>query len=207
MLLDEPLSNLDAKLRDRTRAEIHRLQRALGIAAMYVTHDQAEALSLSDRVLVMSEGRVVQEGTPRQIYEQPASEFVADVVGAANFLDVATEPIDAGSASVRLPGGSSVDVRRGNLSGGAGRLMLRPDRIAIAPADAAEGLPPARISAIVRQRLYQGSHFEYVVAIDGDTTVRVFARPEIAEGASVLLGIDGADCVLVEGGPAKREAG
>ena len=105
MLLDEPLSNLDAKLRDRTRAEIHRLQRALGIAAMYVTHDQAEALALSDRVLVMREGRVVQEGTPRQIYEQPASEFVADVVGAANFLDVASEPIDAGSARVRLPGG------------------------------------------------------------------------------------------------------
>ena len=120
MLLDEPLSNLDAKLRDRTRAEIHRLQRALGIAAMYVTHDQAEALSLSDRVLVMNEGRVVQEGTPREIYEQPASEFVADVVGAANFLDVASEPIDAQSARVRLPGGATVDVRRGNMAGGPG---------------------------------------------------------------------------------------
>jgi iron(III) transport system ATP-binding protein len=203
MLLDEPLSNLDAKLRDRTRAEIHRLQRSLGIAAMYVTHDQAEALALSDRVLVMREGRVVQEGTPRQIYEQPTSEFVADVVGAANFLDVASEPIDAESARVRLPGGSSVDVRRGSLDGSAGRLMLRPDRIAIAPAGAAEGLPPVRIGGTVRQRLYQGSHFEYVVAIDGASTVRVFARAEIAEGAPVLLGIDGADCVLVGSGADK----
>jgi iron(III) transport system ATP-binding protein len=204
MLLDEPLSNLDAKLRDRTRAEIHRLQRALKIAAMYVTHDQAEALALSDRVLVMNEGRVVQEGTPRQIYEEPASEFVADVVGAASFLDVASEPIDAVSARVRLPGGAAVDVRRGSLAGGSGRLIMRPDRIAIAPADAAEDLPPARISGIVRQRLYQGSHFEYVVVLDGGTTVRVFARREIAEAAPVLLGIDGADCVLIDAEVAKR---
>ena len=85
--------------------------------------------------------------------------------------------------------------------------MLRPDRIAIAPAAVGTHLPPARIAGTVRQRLYQGSHFEYVVAIDGVTSVRVFAREEIAEGASVLLGIDGADCVLVEGGAAKREAG
>jgi iron(III) transport system ATP-binding protein len=207
MLLDEPLSNLDAKLRDRTRAEIHRLQRALGIAAMYVTHDQAEALSLSDRVLVMNEGYIVQEGTPREIYEQPASEFVADVVGAANFLDVVSEPVAAGSARVRLPGGATVDVRRGSLVGGNGRLILRPDRIAIAAADAAEGLAPARISGTVRQRLFLGSHFEYVVAIDGETSVRVFARREIAEGTPVLLGIDGQDCVLVGSEPAKREAG
>ena len=102
---------------------------------------------------------------------------------------------------------SSVDVRRGSLAGGAGRLLLRPDRIAIAPADAAQGLPPARIGGTVRQRLYQGSHFEYVVAIDGATSVRVFARAEIAEGAPVLLGIDGPDCVLVEGAAAKQGAG
>jgi iron(III) transport system ATP-binding protein len=205
MLLDEPLSNLDAKLRDRTRAEIHRLQRDLGIAAMYVTHDQAEALALSDRVLVMREGRIVQEGTPREIYEQPASEFVADVVGAANFLDVVSEPIDAGSVRVRLPGGASLDVRRGSLAGGIGRLILRPDRIAIAPAGAAEDLAPARIGGTVRQRLFLGSHFEYVVMVDGDTTVRVFARREIPEGTPVLLGIDGQDCVLV-GGEAKQGA-
>jgi iron(III) transport system ATP-binding protein len=207
MLLDEPLSNLDAKLRDRTRAEIHRLQRGLRIAAMYVTHDQAEALALSDRVLVMNEGRVVQEGTPRQIYEQPMHEFVADVVGAANFLDVTSAPIDAGTARVELPGGATVDVRRGSLAGGPGRLMLRPDRIGIAPAGAADGLAPARISGTVRQRLYQGSHFEYVVGIDGDSAVRVFARAEIAEGTPVLLGIDGQDCVLMESSAAKKGAG
>jgi iron(III) transport system ATP-binding protein len=207
MLLDEPLSNLDAKLRDRTRAEIHRLQRSLGIAAMYVTHDQAEALALSDRVLVMRDGRVVQEGTPRQIYEQPASEFVADVIGAANFLDVVSEQVGTGGARVRLPGGAAVDVRRGSVGAATSRLMLRPDRIAIAPAGAPDGLPPARIGGTVRQRLYQGSHFEYVVAIDGATTVRVFARGEIAEGSAVLLGVDGADCVLVEGASDKQGTG
>jgi iron(III) transport system ATP-binding protein len=206
MLFDEPLSNLDAKLRDRTRAEIHRLQRALAIAAMYVTHDQAEALSLSDRVLVMNEGRIVQEGTPREIYDQPAHEFVADVVGASNFLDVVSEPIDARSVRVRFPGGATVDVERGSLTGGAGRLMLRPDRVAIAPADAAEDLPRARIGGTVRQRLFLGSHFEYAVAIDGGMMMRVFARREIAEGTPVLLGIDGQDCVLI-GGDAKQKAG
>src|SRR5262249_17982651 len=150
MLLDEPLSNLDAKLRDRTRAEIHRLQRSLGIAAMYVTHDQAEALALSDRVLVMRDGRVVQEGTPRQIYEQPANEFVAGVVGAANFLDVMSEPVGTGGARVWLPGGATVDVLRGSVGGAVSRLMLRPDRVAIAPANAPDGLPAARISGTVR---------------------------------------------------------
>ena len=207
MLLDEPLSNLDAKLRDRTRAEIHRLQRSLGIAAMYVTHDQAEALALSDRVLVMRDGRVVQEGTPRQIYEQPANEFVADVVGAANFLDVMSEPVGTGGARVWLPGGATVDVLRGSVGGAVSRLMLRPDRVAIAPANAPDGLPAARISGTVRQRLYQGSHFEYVVAIDAATTLRVFARAEIAEGSAVLLGINGADCVLVESTTDKQGAG
>ena len=116
-----------------------------------------------------------------------------------------SEPIDAVSARIKLPGGATVDVRRGSLAGGIGRLILRPDRIAIAPAGAAEDLAPARISGIVRQRLFLGSHFEYVVVV-GDTTMRVFARREISEGTPVLLGIDGSDCVLI-GGEAKRTAG
>jgi iron(III) transport system ATP-binding protein len=155
----------------------------------------------------MRDGRVVQEGTPRQIYEQPANEFVADVVGAANFLDVMSEPVGTGGARVWLPGGATVDVLRGSVGGAVSRLMLRPDRVAIAPANAPDGLPAARISGTVRQRLYQGSHFEYVVAIDAATTLRVFARAEIAEGSAVLLGINGADCVLVESTTDKQGAG
>src|SRR5262249_44105018 len=81
LLLDEPLSNLDAKLRDRMRSELKRLQRDLNLTTVYVTHDQSEALALSHEIAVMNEGRVVQVGTPRQIYEQPADQFVADFVG------------------------------------------------------------------------------------------------------------------------------
>ena len=86
LLLDEPLSNLDAKLRDRMRSELKRLQRDLSLTTVYVTHDQSEALALSHEIAVMNEGRVVQVGTPRQIYEQPADKFVADFVGTTNFI-------------------------------------------------------------------------------------------------------------------------
>jgi iron(III) transport system ATP-binding protein len=87
LLLDEPLSNLDAALRDRMRAEIRGLQRRLGITTLYVTHDQAEALSMSNRIGVMSEGKILQEGKPREIYQQPASPFVARFVGTSNFIE------------------------------------------------------------------------------------------------------------------------
>ena len=86
LLLDEPLSNLDAKLRDRMRSELKRLQRDLNLTTVYVTHDQSEALALSHEIAVMNEGRVVQVGTPRQIYEQPTEKFVADFVGSTNFI-------------------------------------------------------------------------------------------------------------------------
>src|SRR5690349_3257887 len=87
LLLDEPLSNLDAKLRERMRFELKRLQRELGITTVYVTHDQSEALALSHQIAVMNEGRIQQVGSPRDIYERPASPFVADFVGSTNFLD------------------------------------------------------------------------------------------------------------------------
>src|SRR5215212_7465054 len=87
LLLDEPLSNLDAKLRERMRFELKRLQRELGITTIYVTHDQAEALALSHEIAVMSEGQIVQIGSPRDIYERPRTKFVADFIGTTNFLD------------------------------------------------------------------------------------------------------------------------
>src|SRR5207248_7692113 len=87
LLLDEPLSNLDAKLRERMRFELKRLQRDLGITTVYVTHDQSEALALSHAIAVMNRGRIEQIGTPREIYERPLNQFVADFVGTTNFLD------------------------------------------------------------------------------------------------------------------------
>jgi iron(III) transport system ATP-binding protein len=87
LLLDEPLSNLDAKLRERMRFELKRLQRELRITTVYVTHDQSEALALSHQIAVMHDGRIAQIGSPREIYEQPASQFVADFVGNTNFIE------------------------------------------------------------------------------------------------------------------------
>ncbi len=87
LLLDEPLSNLDAKLREKMRFELKRLQRELKITTVYVTHDQSEALALSHQIAVMNEGRIQQIGTPRDIYERPANQFVADFVGSTNFID------------------------------------------------------------------------------------------------------------------------
>ena len=104
LLLDEPLSNLDAKLRDRMRSELKRLQRDLNLTTVYVTHDQSEALALSHEIAVMNEGRVVQVGTPRQIYEQPSEQFVADFVGSTNFIGGTVETVDGRERPLRALG-------------------------------------------------------------------------------------------------------
>src|SRR6476661_1694706 len=102
LLFDEPLSNLDAKLRRRVREEIHELQQSLSLTAVYVTHDQQEALAISDRIMVMSMARIAQDGTPRGLYEQPNSHFVADFIGDANIVPVNIESRQGEMASVRL---------------------------------------------------------------------------------------------------------
>ncbi|TVQ97024.1 MAG: ABC transporter ATP-binding protein [Spirochaetaceae bacterium] len=102
ILFDEPLSNLDAKLRVQTRTEIKRVQKLLGITALYVTHDQTEALSLSDRIVIMNRGRVVQIGTPKEIYHHPSTPFVSDFIGNANFLDGEVEAVRDGVVSIHL---------------------------------------------------------------------------------------------------------
>ena len=101
LLLDEPLSNLDAKLREQMRLELKRLQRSLGITTVYVTHDQSEALALSDEIAVFDSGRIVQRGTPQEIYRQPKSQFVADFVGSANFLPGTARGTDGGLTAGR----------------------------------------------------------------------------------------------------------
>jgi iron(III) transport system ATP-binding protein len=107
LLLDEPLSNLDAKLREAMRAEVATLQQEIGVTTLYVTHDQDEALSMSNRIAVMTDGQIVQEGTPREIYERPATRFVADFVGTTNFLDA--------SVSASGPGGVTLATEVGEL--------------------------------------------------------------------------------------------
>jgi iron(III) transport system ATP-binding protein len=196
LLFDEPLSNLDARLRDSTRAEIRRLQRELNVAAVYVTHDQAEALSLADRILVMSEGRIHQAGTPQEIYGAPRDAFVADVVGATNFIDIAVHTI--GDATVRGTGpeGATVCATGRVAAPGPARVMVRPDRLRVAPDSGGEKGENC-LSGTVRQRLFLGGHFEYAVTV-GPTVLRAFSPVEVAEGGRVMVSFAPSDCIVLE---------
>ena len=197
LLFDEPLSNLDAKLRDQTRAEIRRLQRELNVATVYVTHDQAEALSLSDRILVMRDGVIRQSGTPQQIYGQPRDMFVADAVGSANFFDVDIRSITDDSLQGNAPDGSTILAFGRATETGLARVMVRPERLLIATdRGAADSATLNHLHGTVQQRLYLGGHFEYVVAV-GEIMLRVFSSVEIAEQASVVVSFEPRDCIVV----------
>jgi iron(III) transport system ATP-binding protein len=169
LLLDEPLSNLDARLRDRMRNEIRELQVRLGITTLYVTHDQAEALSMSDRIAVMEDGRIAQEGTPREIYERPATAFVAAFVGTANFIpgSVATDAggargvqTDAGFLEANLPAGAAL--------GDAVTISIRPENVRVhADAPATANTLPGMVQRIV----FLGDSLEYAIVAGGVTVV------------------------------------
>ena len=136
LLLDEPLSNLDAKLREKMRFELKRLQRELRITTVYVTHDQSEALALSHEIAVMNEGRIQQIGTPRDIYERPRNQFVADFVGSTNFLDgtvaaarrgrtATVVRTEIGEISVKVASAAEAGRARGDLDSSRGRRAER----------------------------------------------------------------------------------
>ncbi len=169
LLFDEPLSNLDAKLRKRMRDEIRALQRRAGITALYVTHDQAEALAVSDRIAVMAHGRVEQLGEPAEIYRRPTTRFVADFIGEANLLAVAIEESGPWGARVRL-GSVALSVPGGAVAAPAATLVARPEAIRIRAA-APTPLPDGTMAGEVRQAAYLGAAAEYVV----DTEVGVVA--------------------------------
>jgi iron(III) transport system ATP-binding protein len=166
LLLDEPLSNLDAKIRVQVRAEIRKLQRALGITTIYVTHDQEEALSLSDRVAVMREGRVLQIGAPRDLYERPATRFVADFVGTNNLIpgtvkgqDGAVLLVDTALGPLRARAGGGVS------AGQACVLAIRPENVEVGPG-AGDG---NRIVGRVGLTAYLGNTLRYDVEAGGMT--------------------------------------
>jgi len=159
LLLDEPLSNLDAKLRQEVRVEIRDLQRKLGLTTIMVTHDQEEALTMADRLVVMEKGKVRQIGTQRELYEKPADRFVAGFIGRSAFLD--GEITDPGR--FRTKGG--IEIRCTAATGtGAATLALRPERIAVA--GDAEGLPN-RFQARVEHASYLGALLDIDVSLSG----------------------------------------
>jgi iron(III) transport system ATP-binding protein len=136
LLLDEPLSNLDAKLREETRGEIRRIQRESGTTAIYVTHDQSEAMAMSDRIAVMRSGRVQQVGTPREVYHQPANAFVARFIGRSNVLSLPVAAAEATRVEVVLPGGGHLFAGaaegHGLRAGDTALVSARPEHIGVA---------------------------------------------------------------------------
>jgi spermidine/putrescine transport system ATP-binding protein len=160
LLLDEPLSALDLKLRQAMRVELKQLQEETGITFVFVTHDQEEALTMSDRIAVMSAGRVQQVGPPREIYEAPLNRFVADFIGETNLLEVEVEAVEGGMARVVLPGGHRVACPAGSGRPGRHHLSIRPERLAIVPLG-------AEIEATVERVVYLGTDLQIMTRLDG----------------------------------------
>ena len=179
LLFDEPLSNLDAKLRVAMRSEIRRLQQRLGITSVYVTHDQDEAMSMSDRIVVMNQGRIEQAAAPQEVYRHPASVFVADFIGRANFLAVvsATPGPHPGSAKVAVLGEEFVtDASPDALSAPRQVLLVRPESVQLAAAHT------QRISGRrgrVLSSVFYGDMVEYVVETDQGNITAVESDPDI----------------------------
>jgi len=198
LLLDEPLSNLDARLRDAMRRELATLIRQIGITALFVTHDQVEALSLADRVAVMDQGRIVQEGAPAEIYERPRNLFVAKFLGAANVLAGKVEDRDGqGRTRIALAGGHRLVLHptlaeegREGAHGEAVDLVLRPESLTIAARRPSDELN--QVSGRIVGLAFQGSNVEYEVDIGAGATLRVHGRAqaELTRGMPVWIGVD-----------------
>jgi len=175
LLLDEPLSALDLKLRQAMRFELKELQRQLGLTFIFVTHDQEEAMTMSDRIAVMSEGLVLQVGSPTEIYSHPANRFVADFIGETNFLDCTVKHCDNGMAKVvvdekiELDVGCSFEV----LAGQQGTIAIRPEKIDL-HADAMPATEEvAVLSGVIVDKVWIGTDTRFTVQLEGGSQVRV----------------------------------
>ena len=190
LLLDEPLSNLDAKLRDEMRDEIRSIQNRTGVTAIFVTHDQDEALSMADRLAVMSAGKIEQIGTPRQIFDYPATEFVANFIGAGNFFTGRA----TGARTAEVEGLGSITVGQDIPAGQDARLLVRPHRFTLG----AQG--PNSFSGTVTHLVYRGETLTLDVEV-GPRTLKVDlpthagALPE--RGQTVTLSVSPEDITLI----------
>ena len=166
LLFDEPLSNLDAKLRRHVREEIREIQQNLGLTVVYVTHDQEEALAVSDRIIVMNNAVIAQDGTPRDLYDAPANAFVADFIGEANLFDCEIESVAKDIATVKL-GPVTLKLPARGRSPGPAKLAARPRRVELLKAGTKNTLP-----GVVSKATYVGSHAEYVISTEaGDVFI------------------------------------
>jgi iron(III) transport system ATP-binding protein len=197
LLLDEPLSNLDARLREQMRVELRDLQKRLGTTALYVTHDQEEALALSDRIAVMRDGVVVEEGAPEEIYLRPRTAFAARFVGQADLLPCVVERREGETLHLRTALGAILSRCAPARLGPTLALLIRPEHVEFS--DIGENLVRGRIA----RRVFAGRLVEYAVAAEGGTVLRVQGSSVRlrAEGEQVTLSLPPDRCVVVEGSP------
>ncbi len=186
LLFDEPLSNLDAKLRRRVREDIRDLQRDLNLTVVYVTHDQQEALAVSDRVIVMSNAKIAQAGSPRELYESPVSLFVADFMGDSNIVDATVEKVSGDHATTRV-GEVVLDLPSRGLTPGPAKVAIRPEALSLSLVRP----PGGALAGKIAKAAYLGTHMEYTVATGvGDLFVvdKNVAEPKPA-GSESWLGL------------------
>jgi spermidine/putrescine ABC transporter ATP-binding subunit len=179
LLMDEPLGALDKKLREQMQLEIKHIQRELQLTVIYVTHDQEEALTMSDRIVVMRHGRVVQLGPPEDLYERPTDRFVADFIGQSNFLEVTVQSVQDGIATAVTDDGLDVSLPVGEAGAEGTRvtLALRPERVRLAPAGAPTGAAAPDPGAyrwwdgVIEEVVYIGATWKYQVRLRGQVLV------------------------------------
>lgn len=196
MLLDEPLSNLDAKLREEMRFEIKDIQRRIGVTIIYVTHDQAEAMAMSDRILLLHDASVQQLGTPRELYERPENQFVADFIGLINFMKV--EVSGAGgrfeARFVDSPDASSFPIEHFSLDSTSGKryvFAVRPENVRLVTADESE------VRGTVKKRVYLGNILDYRISL-GKEEIRVEAPASTEYEVDQIVGLKFDSYVIFE---------
>jgi len=201
LLLDEPLAALDLKLRKQMQLELKSLQRRLGISFIYVTHDQEEALTMSDRIVVMNAGRVEQIGRAEEIYERPATEFVAGFIGVSNIIEGVVHSIANHTSIIRVGDARIAAPSDGLATGQRVRLLVRPEKISIS----SEGSQQT-VSGVIESAVYLGESTQWRIAIDGEQTITVleqnrqaFQPVESRVGQTVFLNWEPESAVMLKG--------
>ena len=197
LLLDEPLSNLDAKLRLEMRGEIRRICKTGGYTTIYVTHDQKEALSIADRIVLLKEGRIAQVGSPAELYDKPCNSFVADFIGQTNLL--------RGTVIEEISGGRRIQTAIGALlaAGKAGvavrevLVSIRPEKIRVLGPGSTRSPQANHLSATISENMFLGEASEHIVTIDGHS-LKISSSPPILDAAGeISLEIDPKDCIVL----------
>ena len=204
LLLDEPLSNLDAKLRERMRFELKRIQRELGLTTVYVTHDQSEALALSHEIAVMKDGKIVQIGSPREIYERPRTKFVADFIGATNFLEGRVVSTDSNQNSLLVStalGRLKVRADGPIAANTAVVISVRPEDVELSEQAPAKGDPYNLCVGTVDQKVFLGEYVDFQIKV-GETVILSRAHSSIRTpiGDRIHLRINPEKCASIADG-------